>query len=148
MLQKLVPRRLRFQDPVSVSTALTRFVAAVLLSWCLSTVCTFGCLLGQVLKVFPPPPPLETKDGGGRYWFFNHSLWDGLTVADLVFPWFVFLMGVSISLSLSSIMSRPFSWVSMLYKIFRRAAILFALGLVVNNCYVVEQCRVPGVLQR
>lgn len=69
-------------------------------------------------------------------------------MADLVFPWFVFLMGVSISLSLSSIMSRQFSWVSMLYKIFRRAAILFALGLVVNNCYVLEECRVPGVLQR
>lgn len=69
-------------------------------------------------------------------------------MADLVFPWFVFLMGVSLTLSLSSIMSRPFSWLSMLYKIVRRAAILFALGLVINNCFVVEQCRVPGVLQR
>lgn len=27
-------------------------------------------------------------DGGG-YWFFNHSKWNGLTVADLVFPWYV-----------------------------------------------------------
>ncbi len=90
----------------------------------------------------------QKTDDGGRYWFFNHSLWDGLTVADLVFPWFVFLMGVSITLSLSSIMSRPFGWGSMLYKIFRRAAILFALGLVVNNCFVLEMCRVPGVLQR
>lgn len=24
---------------------------------------------------------------GGDYWFFNHSVWNGLTVADLVFPW-------------------------------------------------------------
>ncbi len=24
--------------------------------------------------------------GGGAYWFFDHSLWNGLTVADLVFP--------------------------------------------------------------
>lgn len=31
--------------------------------------------------------------GGGGYWFFNHSLWDGLTVADLVFPWFIWIMG-------------------------------------------------------
>lgn len=31
--------------------------------------------------------------GGGGYWFFNHSLWNGLTVADLVFPWFIFMMG-------------------------------------------------------
>ncbi len=25
--------------------------------------------------------------GGGGYWFLNHSSWNGLTVADLVFPW-------------------------------------------------------------
>lgn len=25
--------------------------------------------------------------GGGQYWFFQHSVWNGLTVADLVFPW-------------------------------------------------------------
>ncbi len=33
--------------------------------------------------------------GGGGYWFFNHSLWNGLTVADLVFPWFIFMMGTA-----------------------------------------------------
>ena len=32
--------------------------------------------------------------GGGGYWFFDHSIWDGLTVADLVMPWFMFMMGV------------------------------------------------------
>ena len=26
--------------------------------------------------------------GGGGYWFFDHSNWNGLTVADLVFPWY------------------------------------------------------------
>lgn len=25
--------------------------------------------------------------GGGGYWFFDHSDWNGVTVADLVFPW-------------------------------------------------------------
>ncbi|KAK7823018.1 hypothetical protein U0070_025835 [Myodes glareolus] len=25
--------------------------------------------------------------GGGKYWYFKHSSWNGLTVADLVFPW-------------------------------------------------------------
>ena len=32
--------------------------------------------------------------GGGGYWFFQHSPWDGLTVADLVFPWFIWIMGI------------------------------------------------------
>lgn len=30
--------------------------------------------------------------GGGQYWFFRHSPWNGLTVADLVFPWFNILL--------------------------------------------------------
>ena len=29
--------------------------------------------------------------GGGGYWFFDHSNWNGLTVADLVFPWYIAL---------------------------------------------------------
>jgi hypothetical protein len=31
--------------------------------------------------------------GGGGYAFLDHSKWNGLTVADLVFPWFVFMSG-------------------------------------------------------
>ena len=34
--------------------------------------------------------------GGGGYYFFNHSTWNGLTVADLLFPWFVWIMGVTV----------------------------------------------------
>jgi heparan-alpha-glucosaminide N-acetyltransferase len=37
--------------------------------------------------------------GGGGYFFFNHSVWNGLTVADLVFPWFIWIMGVSMAIS-------------------------------------------------
>jgi len=38
--------------------------------------------------------------GGGGYYFFNHSIWNGLTVADLVFPWFIWIMGTSMAISL------------------------------------------------
>ena len=27
------------------------------------------------------------NDGAGGYWFFEHAKWNGLLVADLVFPW-------------------------------------------------------------
>jgi heparan-alpha-glucosaminide N-acetyltransferase len=37
--------------------------------------------------------------GGGGYFFFNHSVWNGLTIADLVFPWFIWIMGVSMAIS-------------------------------------------------
>lgn len=38
--------------------------------------------------------------GGGGYWFMDHATWDGLLVADVVFPWFMFMMGVAMALSL------------------------------------------------
>jgi heparan-alpha-glucosaminide N-acetyltransferase len=30
--------------------------------------------------------------GGGGYWFFEHADWNGLTVADVLFPWFMWMM--------------------------------------------------------
>lgn len=69
--------------------------------------------------------------GGGGYWFFNHSAWNGLTVADLVFPWFIWIMGVSLVFSFSG-RSQDSLW-SKLYQIIRRTIILFGLGLFLNT---------------
>lgn len=38
--------------------------------------------------------------GAGGYWFLSHATWDGLYVGDLVFPWFLWIMGVCIPLSI------------------------------------------------
>ncbi len=43
--------------------------------------------------------------GGGGYWFFDHASWNGLTFADLLFPWFMWVMGVSMALSLKRLHS-------------------------------------------
>ncbi|XP_063729761.1 heparan-alpha-glucosaminide N-acetyltransferase-like isoform X2 [Symsagittifera roscoffensis] len=89
--------------------------------------------------------------GGGGYWYFNHSPWDGLTLADLVFPWFVFIMGVSISITMKSLSGnelrmRPRSAVG---KILKRTLILFFVGLIISNRDVlVDTLRIMGVLQR
>lgn len=40
--------------------------------------------------------------GGGGYWFFDHAPWNGLTFADLLFPWFMWMQGVSMALSYSN----------------------------------------------
>lgn len=40
--------------------------------------------------------------GGGGYYFFEHVPWNGLTFADLLFPWFMWIMGVSMALSFDS----------------------------------------------
>ena len=69
--------------------------------------------------------------GGGGYWFFNHSIWNGITVADLVFPWFIWIMGVSIVYSFNGRKKDTFK--SRLYQVVRRSVILLGLGLFLNN---------------
>ncbi|XP_078577888.1 heparan-alpha-glucosaminide N-acetyltransferase-like isoform X3 [Branchiostoma floridae x Branchiostoma japonicum] len=90
--------------------------------------------------------------GGGGYWFFKHARWNGLTVADLVFPWFVFIMGTSIALSFRRLLKKGVSRLSLLWKVIQRTVILFLLGLFIintkkghNSWYTL---RIPGVLQR
>uniref|UniRef100_A0A3P9KEB8 Heparan-alpha-glucosaminide N-acetyltransferase n=1 Tax=Oryzias latipes TaxID=8090 RepID=A0A3P9KEB8_ORYLA len=92
--------------------------------------------------------------GGGRYWFFRHESWNGLTVADLVFPWFVFIMGTSIALSINSLLRAGLTRGSLLRKIVWRSIQLFLIGVFIinpNYCQGAlswENLRIPGVLQR
>jgi len=86
---------------------------------------------------------------GGNYWFFRHSAWNGLTVADLVFPWFMFLMGVNITLSVESLIKKKTSSREIAYKVVRRTLILFAIGaFIINHNTSWSTFRIPGVLQR
>ena len=86
--------------------------------------------------------------GGGGYWFFQPSTWNGLTLADFVFPWFVFIMGTSTAISLYSLDRRGISRRQMFLKVVRRFAILFSLGLILNKSGDLSSYRVMGVLQR
>lgn len=60
----------------------------------------------------------------GGYWFFNHSAWNGITVADLVFPWFIWIMGTSMAISFTSLEKKRAPKRDVLYKIIRRTIIL------------------------
>uniref|UniRef100_A0A3Q1FVL1 Heparan-alpha-glucosaminide N-acetyltransferase n=1 Tax=Acanthochromis polyacanthus TaxID=80966 RepID=A0A3Q1FVL1_9TELE len=92
--------------------------------------------------------------GGGRYWFFKHEAWNGLTVADLVFPWFVFIMGTSIALSINSMLRAGTARLSLLRKVVWRSMQLFFIGVFIitpNYCQGPlswNNLRIPGVLQR
>lgn len=70
-----------------------------------------------------------------------HAEWHGWTPTDLIFPFFLFIVGVSITLSRKS-----GSWPT----IVRRAAIIFGLGLFLSGYpyFELARWRVPGVLQR
>ena len=81
---------------------------------------------------------------GGKYWFFEHAEWDGLTVADLLFPWFMWMMGVSMALSFEAMrkqnVSKPILW----KKTFQRSATLFGIGMFLANGYELSTWRIPG----
>lgn len=80
--------------------------------------------------------------------FLAHSAWNGFTLADLVFPCFIVIMGMAIPLVLSR---RLDGAPPPMGPIVRRAAVLVALGLALNAAHAWPQLasiRIPGVLQR
>jgi len=76
----------------------------------------------------------------------KHADWHGATPTDLVFPFFLFIVGVSISLSLSK---RKASG-NLYFKIVKRSIIIFLLGifLALFPSFDFENLRIVGVLQR
>jgi predicted acyltransferase len=84
--------------------------------------------------------------GDAAFGALKHAEWNGLTLADLVFPWFLFIVGLSIPLALDRIQSRA-PWP----QIFRRTAILFVLGVLLSwliRPVELDMIRWLGVLQR
>ena len=73
----------------------------------------------------------------------GHATWNGITVADLVFPFFLVIMGVSMAISFAK--RRP-----TLTKVLRRSALLFALGFFLNAFphFDPAEVHIMGVLQR
>ena len=90
-------------------------------------------------------------DGPNSYWPLKHAEWNGWTPTDLIFPFFLFIVGVSMAFSLSSRLKRGDSRQKLLAHVLWRGLILFALGLFLNgfpNQYHLGSWRVYGVLQR
>jgi predicted acyltransferase len=82
----------------------------------------------------------------------RHAEWHGWTYTDTIFPFFLFVVGVSLALSLGARRAAGASAGATLGRTALRAAILVALGLLLNLAgYLAldrEHFRIPGVLQR
>jgi predicted acyltransferase len=104
---------------------------------------------------------------GPSYSPLKHASWNGWTPTDLVFPFFLFIVGVSITFALSKRLDDPDGRGrrAVMFKIFRRSLIIFALGLFLTKFPFYETSwkeiqetarwkemalgwRIPGVLQR
>ncbi|XP_047337058.1 heparan-alpha-glucosaminide N-acetyltransferase-like [Impatiens glandulifera] len=94
-------------------------------------------------------------DAGGAFPIINHAPWFGLTLADFVMPFFLFSVGISISLTFKKTSRKQLAT----RKAFLRAIKLFLLGVLLQGGYFhgrgnlsygvdVTKIRWMGVLQR
>jgi len=93
------------------------------------------------------------------YWPLKHAEWHGWTPTDLVFPFFLFIVGVAIVLALKRRLDAGAPRRPLVGKIIRRSVILFGLGLFLSGypfglfgrrglVELLDTWRIPGVLQR
>jgi len=83
-------------------------------------------------------PPLE------------HAEWNGWTPTDLIFPSFLFIAGISLTLSFASRVARGITRASLALHILRRSVAIFLIGLFLNGFpdFNFSTIRIMGVLQR
>jgi predicted acyltransferase len=89
-------------------------------------------------------------DWSNIYPALGHAKWHGVTPTDLIFPFFLFIVGVAITLSLTKRKERGDNQTKLILQVLRRSAILFLLGLILQGFpyYDLSTIRIPGVLQR
>ncbi len=87
-------------------------------------------------------------DWGNLYWPLEHAKWNGCTPTDLVFPFFLFIVGVAIPFANQA--NKIDDKSAKYRKILIRGAKLFGLGLFLSLFpkYNIETVRIMGVLQR
>src|SRR5688572_8139838 len=80
----------------------------------------------------------------------QHASWHGWTPTDLVFPFFLFIVGVAITLAFGSRVETSRTKRNLYLKIIKRSLIIFAIGLFLNGFpyFNLSELRIPGVLQR
>lgn len=79
-----------------------------------------------------------------------HAPWNGWTFTDWIFPFFLFIAGVSMTISLDARAAAGASRGALVLTMARRAAVIIAIGLLLNWVprFDLATLRIPGVLQR
>lgn len=87
----------------------------------------------------------------------RHAVWNGWTFTDWIFPFFLWIVGVAMTFSFAKRLEEGGSKREIVLHVFRRAVIIFALGLflsafpfglILNHNFSFSTIRIPGVLQR
>ena len=80
----------------------------------------------------------------------RHAAWNGWTFTDWIFPFFLFICGVSLTFSTTRTLEAGASKRAVMLHLWWRAAIIILIGLTLNfiPAFSFETLRFPGVLQR
>jgi len=99
-------------------------------------------IASMVLVNNPGAPPTYSQ--------LEHAEWHGWTFTDTIFPFFLWIVGVALTLSTAKRMERGDDKRQLLWHTVRRALIIFLLGFLLSPFPFIDwsTIRIPGVLQR
>ncbi len=80
----------------------------------------------------------------------EHAKWNGCTPTDLIFPFFLFIVGVTTTFSLSKYRHADNKGTDVIFRLIRRSLTIFLLGIFLSGFpyFDLSTIRIPGVLQR
>ena len=103
----------------------------------------------------------NSGDWSHVYWPLGHASWHGWTPCDLVFPFFLFIVGTALAYSLRKYRNGEQTDGAFYLRIFRRVIVLILLGFLLDSSgawlgqllsegpgFRLSTMRIPGVLQR
>ena len=87
---------------------------------------------------------------GDYYAPVMHAKWNGWTFADLIFPFFLFIVGVAMTYSFTKRIEQGVSGKKLMLQVLKRTLLLFFLGLIINGFpkFDLSSIRIMGILQR
>jgi predicted acyltransferase len=93
---------------------------------------------------------VNNNGGPGSWGFMNHAPWNGLTPTDLVFPTFVFVVGVSVVFATEARLAKGAPRAQLARHAAIRTVVLILFGIFVNSFpyFRLDHMRFYGVLQR
>ena len=93
---------------------------------------------------------VNNNGGPGSWRFMNHAEWNGLTPTDLVFPTFVFVVGVSVVFAFEARLAKGAKRAQLAWHTLQRSIVLILFGIIVNSFpfFRLAHMRFYGVLQR
>ena len=100
-------------------------------------------IFGMILVITP-------GDWSQRFSWMNHADWQGYPLSDMIFPTFLFCIGMSIAISFNKKQTKDIAHLQILKALTYRSLLLILIGILLNAFpyFDWQKLRIPGVLQR